>query len=90
VNQAKQQAERLPEYAALLDKFKTELLVMQAGKNMDKKKGISMCYAGLPMSEEFRHEDVIGKPYHEVMLPYGGGLQPQNRERDICHEPGRA
>jgi hypothetical protein len=40
VNQAKQQAELLPEYAALLDKFKTELLVMQAGKNIDKKKGI--------------------------------------------------
>ncbi len=33
-----------------------------------------MCYTGLPRFEEFRPEDAIGKPYHEVMLPYGGGF----------------
>ncbi|MCK9593401.1 MAG: hypothetical protein M0Q91_15455 [Methanoregula sp.] len=33
-----------------------------------------MCYTALPTSEEFRPEDAIGKPYHEVMLPYGGGF----------------
>ncbi|MCX6690999.1 MAG: site-specific integrase [Methanoregula sp.] len=32
VKQAKQQAELLPEYAALLDKFKTELIAMQQAK----------------------------------------------------------
>jgi len=40
VKQAKEQAELQPEYQAILDKFKAELVALQAGKKIDVKKAV--------------------------------------------------
>jgi len=46
---------------------------LQEHKNIDTMKAIlyDMAWA---VSEEFNPAEVIGKPYREVMLPYGGGF----------------